>query len=503
MEFLQEFQSWYWYCEFGDPVLQEAYEATGSATTGEEFERAFLTLLRSGDTVARGTALDFFDRAAATSRFGETSPFEVHSEEVFAVAREMLREPPRPADEHTFEGANHASALLALKNDAGPEDADAVAAVLERKPDGELRQNALLAAGMALADSPTPHSRLVALVGATMFDRSLDRDERLDALHALREAPGSEVTALLVRATSDDDPRIQQEAAWALASGERFYVHRALVEHLVGAWSGDDRSYVVEGIEAALAEGPHSLYWQGCDLESPELGAAHQELRSPTGAIEHQRAFRMMLHSGHTAAVGIALDHFHHGAGLSRFGLDVEAYAPEVLAVARDVLRHPPSPAAASPETGAGANHASALHVFEELAAPEDAEAIALALRLPNAAAVVRERAVSAASEYFDRWELPDARVVTALEDLIFDTAADIGLRAEAVIPLFDVHSPQVTAVLVRAANSPEPAIQVEAAIGLTREQRIDEYRDLVERLAASLPDEVERRAHWIRYKLS
>lgn len=503
VEFLREFRSWYWNCEFGDPALQEAYDSTGEATTAAEFERSFLTLLRSGDTVARGTALDFFDRAAATSRFGETSPFEAHSEEVFAVAREMLREPPWPEDEHTFEGANHASALLALKNDAGPEDADAVAAVLERKPDGDLRQNALLVAGAALAGATTPHSRLVTLVGSAMFDRSSDRDERLEALYALREAPGSEVTALLVRATSDDDPRIQQEAAWALSSGERFYVHRALVEHLVGTWSGDDRSYVVVAIEEALAEGPHSRYWQECDLEIPELRAAHQELRSPTGEIEHQRAFRLMLHSGHTAAVGIALDHFHHDDGLTRFGLDVEPYVPEVLAVAGDVLRQPPSPAAASPETGGGANHASALQVFEEHAGPDAAEAIAAALRKPDATAVVRGRAVSAASRCLERWEVPDARVVTALEELIFDPAVDVDERTEAVGALFDVRSPQVTAVLVRAAGSAELPIQVEAAVGLTCEHLIDEYRDLLQRLAASWPEDVGRRAQRVRHELS
>lgn len=137
--FLREFQSWYWNCDFDDVELQAAFDATDAAATPNEFQRAFLVLLRSEGTVARGVALDFFDRAAATSRFGEANPFEPCQEEVPAVAREMLRHPPRPGDDIAFEGADHASALRALKNDAGPEDAKAaLAVVLRRRPDGAL-----------------------------------------------------------------------------------------------------------------------------------------------------------------------------------------------------------------------------------------------------------------------------------------------------------------------------------------------------------------------------
>lgn len=132
--FLREFQSWYWNCDFDDVELQAAFDATDAAATPDEFQRAFLVLLRSEGTVARGVALDFFDRAAATSRFGEANPFEPCQEEVPAVAREMLRHPPRPGDDIAFEGADQTSALRALKNDAGPEDAKAVLAVLRRRP---------------------------------------------------------------------------------------------------------------------------------------------------------------------------------------------------------------------------------------------------------------------------------------------------------------------------------------------------------------------------------
>jgi HEAT repeat protein len=500
MTFLREFQSWYWNWEFDDPQLQESYDATNTATTPGEFERVFLVLLRSNDTVARGTALDFFDRAQATSRFGEENPFEAHRQEVVAVARELLRQPPRPADVYAkFEGANHASALLTLKNDTSPEDTDAVVRILERRPEGELRFNALMVAGNILEKSPTSDPRLVALIAEIAFERSLDVSERVEALHELLAAPGDEVTALLERAAEDDEWRIQQEAAWALSLGRRFYTHRPLLERLAGTWSDDERSFGSGEVRDALADGPHSLYWEGCELDSTQLREAHLEIRSPTGEESHRQAFRTMLHSGHTVAVGIALDHFHCDDGLTRFGLDVQEYAPQVRGIAQAVLAQPPSPATFSPETGAGANHASALHTLQVCAEPEDADPIVAALRMRDVPSVVRERAIHAASSCLERWEVPDDRVIAALEEIIFDESVDLDERTDAVNALFDLNSPQATAILVRATHCAELPIQVEAALGLTYEHLIDEHRNLLRNLVASWPEDNEYRAWQVR----
>ncbi|MDW6063583.1 hypothetical protein SAZ11_43405 [Streptomyces sp. FXJ1.4098] len=145
--FLLEFQSWYWKREFRDEQLRDAFAATNDPTTPEAFEQGFLTLLRSGDTVACGIALDYYDRAEMTSRYVGGNPLEPHAEEVFAVARRLLAQPPRPGDAIAKEGANHASALAALVR-GGLEhgDADAIAEVLARMPDGDLRYHALDAA---------------------------------------------------------------------------------------------------------------------------------------------------------------------------------------------------------------------------------------------------------------------------------------------------------------------------------------------------------------------
>ncbi|WP_407285148.1 hypothetical protein [Streptomyces sp. BP-8] len=181
----------------------------------------------------------------------------------------------------------------------------------------------------------------------------------------------------------EDDYRFQQEAAWALSIGERFYDHRALLEDLDASWPDDERGF----------------------------------------------------------------------------------------------------------ETGTGAGHASALDVLALLAEPEDAMPLTVALRRRDVEALVRERALRAAQDCLDRWEEPEARVVAALEELIFDPSAAMDDRTLAVIALFDVPGPQVTAVLLRAAHSHVLPVQVEGALGLTYGHLIDQHRDLVRGLVASWPD--------------
>ncbi|MEU8822877.1 hypothetical protein [Streptomyces sp. NPDC048636] len=480
VEFLQEFDSYYWHTEFDDPELRAAYASFTTATTQEEFERAFLVLLRSEDTVARGTALDFFDRAETTGRFGEPNPFAAHEREVIAVARELLRQPPRPEDDHTYEGANHASALLALRHDAGPEDTETLLRVLERAPEGSVLENALMVAHTIFEDAPEPEPRLVALVSGLAFNRTLEQGYREEALRTLRYARSAEVDALLVRALGEDEePGIRRCAADALASGTRFYAHRTVLERLDPEVAGGNLPYL-------LAEGPHSLYWEGCEAESEDLRAAHRELRSPTGEEAHRRAFRAMLHSGRPVAVGIALDHSHQDDGLGRFGLATSAFATEVTTVAREVLRQPLS--------GTGAQHAGALHALEWYAGPEHAAELTTALRA-RGPALVRERAVLAAQRCLERWPAVDEDVVAALEELVFDDAVEVAERADAVVALFDLPSPAVTAVLLRAVRSPEPPIQVEAAVGLTYEHLIEDHRDLLRSVVASWPEDAGHRA--------
>lgn len=507
--FLLEFQTWYWRGEFGDPELRRARAALNPPTTPEEFERGFLTLLRSDDTAARGTALDFYDRAEMTSRFVGANAFEEYEDEVFAVARGLLREPPWPGDEHTTRGANHASALLVLRRGAldcdSADDVAAVTAVLERMPEGELGENALMAARSLLEDQEREHGapdpRLAALVA-----RLETCEERVEEIAALRDDLGPEATATLVRATEDDEWRVRHEAAAALACGRRFYAHRPLLERLAGSWPAQEESSARDEVREALGEGPHSEYWHGYEPETEELRAAHRELRSPTGDSAHRAAFRALLHSGRPVAVGIALDHFHHAEGLTRFGLDDAEHAEETLTVARGVLARPHSEAAADSRAGADASYAgsyaSALDIVQELAGPEDADVLAAALRARGAPALVRERAVAAAWACLERWEAPDEEVVAALETPIFDGALEMDVRTHAVRALFDLASPRAVALLVRAARAAELPLQVEGVVGLTAKHVIDEHRGLLREVVAAWPDDAGERALDLRSDL-
>ncbi|MBL1098632.1 hypothetical protein [Streptomyces coffeae] len=502
--FLLEFQSWHWKREFHDEELADAFAATNDPTTPEEFERGFLTLLRSGDTVACGIALDYYDRAEMTERFVGGNPLEPHAEEVFAVARRLLAQPPRPADTIAEEGANHASALGALmRGGLDSEDTDAIAGILERMPDGGLRESALDAARILVDDTmdqekadsdeggATPDRRLVTLIARVEACR-----DRVETISALREDSGAEATESLVRAATDDaEWRVRQEAAAALTAGGRFYPQRPLLERLARSWSDDERSAAADEVRDALAEGLHSLHWQGTEPLGAELSEAHRQVRSPTGEAVHRQAFRTLLHSGSPVSVGIALDHFHNAQGLTRFGLDDAEHAPEVLAVAREVLRQPPSPAALSPRTGAGASHASALNVLQDLGEPEDAMAIAAVLRDNSVSVEVLECAVDAASCCLERWTAPNEPLITALEELIFDSSADMELRTDAVNTLFGLDAPRVTAVLVRAARAAELPIQVEGAIGLTFHHLIDQHRELLREVVDSWPQDAGDRA--------
>lgn len=490
--FLLEFQSWYWRGRFDDPELRGAYEAMNEPTTTEEFGRGFLTLLRSDDTAAKGIALDFYDRAEMTSRFVGGNPFEDYGEEVFQVARELLQQHPRPADERTaVEGANHASALAALRFGLERDkDTDAVTAVLGRIPDGELRERALHAARLLLEDSEAPDPRLSALVARLEACR-----ERVEAVRALRDSQEAEVTERLVLATEDEERRVRQEAAAALSLKRRFYAHRSLLERLVETWPAGEHSDAADEVRNALSEGPHSMHWEGAELDG-ELREAHRQLRSPTSENAHRSAFHTLLRSRWTEAEGIALDHFYLGDGLTRFGIEGGEYAAEVLAIARNILRRPSS--------AAGADHASALGILEELGEPEDAGTIVAALRAQDAPAVVRECAVDAAWECLERWETPDEEIVAALERLIFDGSLDLELRTRVINALFGLGPvAHVTSVLTRAARSDELPIQVEGAIGLTFQALIDEHRDLLREVVASWPHDAGERAAIVRHELA
>ncbi|MES4906956.1 MULTISPECIES: hypothetical protein [unclassified Streptomyces] len=507
------FHSFHWTgCELPDADLEQAHDELMAPTEEQAYLRAFRTLLHSGHTVAAGIALDHFQYSGALTRFGGESAVERYGPDVLAVARELLRQPPTPEDEDTSAGANHASALNAMMNLAEATDVDLIADALALATHDNVRSTACSAAATALAAAETPSPRLVAALGAMAFDDDVDMRERTEALHAVFEADDPEATALLVRATESSELRLQIQGALGLTTNGRFHDHRERVERLAASWPQDAR-YPASLVREALT-GFHSTYWLGARLDGdPELERAHAELMFPTGSVEaYHRAFRTLLHSGHPVAVGIALDYFQSWEGLGHFLREdeIEAYAPEVVARAWEVLRDPPSPPELSPRTGEAANHISALNAIgPRWAEASDAQRIAEVLERATSDEV-RHKALwvaygvldpdeeqDAAAETPDRAaEAPDRdRLVDLVSRFVFDPSL-AGHHEIALRVLSEALGPEADPLLVRALACDDWDIHVQAAWQLSRAERIDAHRELLEEAVESWPVHIASSAH-------
>ncbi|MFD8380220.1 hypothetical protein ACFV2X_17000 [Streptomyces sp. NPDC059679] len=529
------FHSFHWQgCELPDTELEQAHDELMAPTEAQAYLRAFRTLLHSGHTVAAGIALDHFQYSGALTRFGGESAVEQYGPDVLAVARELLRQPPIPEDEDTSAGANHASALNAMMNLAEAADADLIADALTLATNDNVRSTACSAAATALAAAETPSPRLVAALGAVAFDESLDVDmgERTQALHAVFEADDPEATALLVRATESSELRLQIQGALGLTTSGRFHDHRERVEQLAATWP-QDAPYEARLVREALT-GFHSIYWLGARLDDdPELERAHAELMFPTGSEDaYHRAFRTLLHSGNPVAVGIALDYFESWQGLGHFlnSNEIEAYAPEAVARAWEVLGDPPSPPELSPRTGEAANHISALNAIgARWPQPSDARRIAEVLERATSDGV-RDKALWVAYGVLDTDDADDVddaggtneaddgaagttpddrtaeaagaadgpdreRLVDLISRFVFDPSLS-GHHEIALRVLGDALGPEANPLLLRALAGDDWDIHVQAAWWLSRPKRIDEHRELLEEAVESWPVEIMSSAH-------
>ncbi|MGW1177593.1 hypothetical protein ACWD4P_28220 [Kitasatospora sp. NPDC002543] len=236
------FDSYHWWgCELNDSELNGARIKLASGTGDRRSDRdSFRTLLRSGDTVAVGIALDHFHHADSTGRYGMENPFAEDSSEVLDRARKILGSPPAPASRTgaEYDGADHASALLAMLNLACPEDSGLVASALRQATTANSMEAAALVAGTVLEESATLDQDLVDALADVLFDTSNSPAERLRALMAFANAHSTEAARVAARAIELADFRLQAHAALILAT-RHLPTHRALVERVVATWPED------------------------------------------------------------------------------------------------------------------------------------------------------------------------------------------------------------------------------------------------------------------------
>ncbi|MEU9125420.1 hypothetical protein AB0C96_37290 [Streptomyces sp. NPDC048506] len=423
--------------------------------------------------VVRG-ALDDYQSAQANTRWGVDNPYWPLADEVRFAARGLLARPPS--------GHSHASALTVMWHLAEEEDADLIADALEGAPDAEVWEMALLAAGTALTEGEEPNRRLLALITAMALDESLDVRDRKKAMHALDDLDLPEVEDLIVRLSESSDLELQVYAVGWLATPLRLRVHRDRVRRLAESWPQDAGREAERIRSEALDEGFHSTYWKDTELDDPVLRRAHDELRFPPSDEGCLQAFATLLRSEDPIAVGIALDHYESSEGLLGVMEDAgraEAYLPEVLARAREVLRRPMSPAEVSALNMIGARHAE----------PGDADVLMDVLTRTDSDAV-RHEAVWTAYGVLDEAEVKDERLVAAVGDLIFDPSVGFSLVKETAIRvLADSLGADADGILLRALREGEPKAQAHASYFLVRTGGLDRHRTVLEEVAESWGD--------------
>ncbi len=429
----------------------------------------FSARLDSGDIDMVREALDEYQSAQATTRWGVDNPYTSLADRVRVAALDLLGHPPS--------GHSHASALTVLWHLAEEDDADLIADILEGVPDAEMREMALLAAGTALAVGEEPNRRLLALVTAIVLDEGLDVQDRKDAMRALEDLDLPEVEALIVGLSESSERELQLYAAGLLVTPLRLRLHRDRARRLAESWP-EDASWAAEHIRQTI-EGFHSTYWTDAELNDPVLRKAHDELRFPLSDDGCLQAFATLLRSTAPVAVGIALDHYESSEGLCHVLEDeerAEAYLPEVLARAREVLRRPMSPAEVSALNMIGERHAE----------PGDADLLLDVLARTDSD-VVRNMACWTAYGVLHEAEVKDQRLVAALGDLLVDPSVSFySTKETAIRVLADSLGADADDILLRALREGEPKVQAHTAYYLVGTGGLDRHRAVLEEVAES-----------------
>ncbi|MFL4902569.1 hypothetical protein ACJ6WF_05140 [Streptomyces sp. MMS24-I2-30] len=242
-----------------------------------------------------------------------------------------------------------------------------------------------------------------------------------------------------------------------------------------------------------------TYHWQGVTLDDPGLEAARSELASPSDQDAALRAFVDLLRSGETAAMGIALDHYHYAISMERhgFGNVLRGYGHEALQCARQILRGAPSAASQTGASMNGAEYASALLIMINRAEEEDVESIARVLDAPpNYDA--ESAAFKSAGRILELSTGANERLVTALARVIFDDRRDAGDRLDALEALAKGSSPQALVEIKTAMELNDLGIQTTAAYALAVHD-LAAYRSLIEEKAAAWPEDAPYPASDVR----
>lgn len=248
------FNSYYWNpINIESPELQaQLLKLVSTDGPEDEAKAAFGALLRSGNRVAQGIALDNYFYANSLTRYGADNPYDAFVQEMLFVARdELAREPIRQIleDGRTIEGANYASALGVLSRVGDASDLELISPILMTSQDINVLATASMAAARVLRSvdaGPIVLARLAELASAARWSQDL----RMLAIAALRTAGGPNASDYLARVAEAAELPYSAYAAKALCERDmpRF---RGLLEGLVSRWP-DDASYPANDVRRLL-----------------------------------------------------------------------------------------------------------------------------------------------------------------------------------------------------------------------------------------------------------
>lgn len=234
-----QFKSFYWQAAEVPPADHALLEQLEDQRLPADQRKATLIQLLGSDREAvRGIALDFYCLSNADLRHGPAPIIDDAVDDAVRVA--ALRELDRPPyvrhepDARPKRGANHASALAALANNAAYDDAALIARVLRANEDELVVREGVQAAETVLNGEPGQAdlvSVLLEIARATRWDPAI----RARAITALGSTTDDTVTPWLVEALALPELAVSAAAARALLERD-FDGNRARVASVASAW---------------------------------------------------------------------------------------------------------------------------------------------------------------------------------------------------------------------------------------------------------------------------
>lgn len=224
------------------PADQALYErAEDVAAPVADRQRALRSLAASDDAAARSVAMDVYTRASISNRQGNQPLVEGGDLEVAmrsTAVRELRCPPYERAEDHAEirRGANHASALAVLSNDARSEDASLISAVIRANEEPLVLLEAVKAAEPVLRDEPDGDPGLLDVLQGLWVRPDLPADVRAGAVSAVGGCGDDAIVPMLLDALRSEELAVSAAAARALLERD-IDEFRAVVEPVAQSWS--------------------------------------------------------------------------------------------------------------------------------------------------------------------------------------------------------------------------------------------------------------------------